>query len=285
MASLKFFCSDQCRLITTAFVLTFLLFRFYRIYKLQAGPEETLNITSTTTFPNDVFFFNLAAYYRLLIRIQAKVDAAAISRKTVTGTISWYPSQIYYYARIVSDSKIKNVCELGYGAGNSALLYLTINSNVTLYSFDLFPEPNDRALVPETTPRQGWYQKVTLNHIHSSKDFSRRFYQIVGNSNTTIPKFAHEHPYLKCDLISIDGSHRSPQVYFDIVHFKELATSDSRVILDDVNEKPVRKDMDRAIAEGLLKRHECLIPEQRHDENFKVFEFAEKLFCVACYRL
>ncbi len=273
------------RLIIIVSIMMLVLFGLYREYLLRVGKEKPSDTTSVSTYPHDMFFSNLAAYYRLLLRIQAKVDTAAISRDVVTGTIAWYPCQIYYYARVVSSSRIKNVCELGYGAGHSALLYLTMNSKITLHSFDLFPEPSETVLIPNTTPRQGWYQNVTLNYIRSIKDLSVRFNQIVGNSHVTVPKFAHEHPDLKCDLISIDGSHESPQVYFDILHFKKLATNETYVMLDDVDDTRVRKDIDRAIAENLLSEYECLVPEQRHDENFRVYKILKKVFCTAHYLL
>ncbi|CAF3669112.1 unnamed protein product [Rotaria socialis] len=254
-----------------------------RTYVIGNGRHKALNKTVTFTYPHDGFFLNLREYYRLLIHVQKRVDSVVTSRNSITGTIAWYPSQVYYYARIVSSSKIKNVCELGYGAGLSALLYLTMNPEVTLYSFDLFPVPSEQPLVSETLPRQGFYQNITLDYIKESDGLSHRFHQIAGNSNLSIPKFSNDNPNFKCDLISIDGSHQSPQVYFDILHFRKLAKSEISVLLDDVNDASVRKDMDRAIAEGLLKEQECLIPEQIHDENFKLFDFLKKVFCAARY--
>ena len=256
-------------------------------YKSQLGYGQAIyaNRVLRAAYPNKSFFSNLGAYYCLLLDIQTKVDLAAISRKIVAGTIIWYPSQIYYYARLVSRVEIRTVCELGYGAGNSALLYLMMNPDITLYSFDFFLKPGEIAPNTETTPRQGLYQKVTLDYIQSSKDFARRFKRVSGHSNVTIPRFAKEHSNVKCDLISIDGSHLSPQVYFDILHFRTLATQLTYILLDDVNDKPVRQDIDSAIAQGILKEYECLVPEQRHDENFRVLEFARKVFCAAHYKV
>jgi hypothetical protein len=239
-----------------------------------------------TSFPSTAFFHNLAKYYRWMENLQAYLDTAARTRQGVIGNIGWHPSQLYYYARSASFDWISNICEIGYGAGHSTLLYLLINPEAHIYSFDLFPDnKDDQVHTPgETLLFQQAFQAVTLKAIDNDIKLASRFHKIIGNSNSTIPKFIRENAYFKCDFLSIDGSHNPPQPFFDVLNSQRLAHKQTIVILDDMQTEPMRRELEKAIDLRILYKYECLKPEMRVDLRFSSVETYYKEFCVARYQ-
>ena len=243
------------------------------------------NNDSGIAFPNIFFFNSLAKYYRLMETLQQNLDEAGRTRQGVIGNIAWHPSQLYYYAHAVSFDWVSNICEIGYGAGHSTLLYLVMNPTANIYSFDLFPENLDgKVHTPgETMVFQQAFQSVTLKYIESDLHLASRFKKIIGNSNSTVPKFATENSQFRCDFLSIDGSHNPPQPFFDIMHSKSIAHNETIVILDDMEANHMRAEMNKAIKLGLVREHECLKPEMRVDQRFASVQAAYKEFCAIRY--
>ena len=246
---------------------------------------EKGNDAKGPAFPSAVFFNNLAKYYRSMEELQRNLDKAARSRQGVIGNIAWHPSQLYYYANAVSYAWIANICEIGYGAGHSTILYLLMNPKANVYSFDLFPDNLDEKLhTPgETMVYQQAFQSVTLKWIQSDVRLASRFKKIIGNSNSTVPKFAKENSDFKCDFLSIDGSHNPPQPFFDILHSKLIAHKETIVILDDMEANHMRAEMSRAIKLGLVREYECLKPEMHVHNLFSSLDSSYKEFCAIRY--
>ncbi len=238
-----------------------------------------------TSFPSTDFFHNLAKYYRWMENLQAQLDSAARTRQGVIGNIAWHPSQLYYYARSASLDWISNICEIGYGAGHSTLLYLLLNPKAHIYSFDLFPDnKDDQVHTPgETLVFQQAFQAVTLRAIKNNVELASRFHKIIGNSNSSIPKFIKDNSGFKCDFLSIDGSHSPPQPFFDVLNSQSLAHKQTIVILDDMHTVPLRRELKKAVDLGILHEYECLTPEMRVDLHFSSVEISHKEFCVARY--
>ena len=237
-------------------------------------------------YPSTSFFLNIGKYYQWMQQLQVSLDQAAKSRQGVIGNIAWHPTQLYYYARSASYRWVSNICEIGYGAGHSTLLYLSMNPKAHVYSFDLFPNnTDDKIHTPgETLAYQQAFQQVTLNSIINDKELNSRFHKIVGNSNTAVPKFIEENPEIKCDVISIDGSHHPPQPYFDMLHSQKFAHKQSIVLLDDMHDGGLKGDFKKAIQEGILSQYECLIAESRVDTLFSSTGQYHKEFCAARYQ-
>lgn len=244
------------------------------------------NITHEISFPNPIFFHNLAKYYDWMDKIQTHLDDAAKTREGVIGNIAWFPSQVYYYARSASLDWISNICEIGYGAGHSTILYLSINPRAHIYSFDLFPDNEDNQIhTPgETLVFQQAFQAVTLKAIDDNRELASRFHKIIGNSNSSIPKFIKKNSHFKCDLLSIDGSHNPPQPFFDMFHSQPLAHQHTIVLLDDMQSRPVKAELEKAIQLGFLEHYECLKPEVHVDLHFSSAKIYDKEFCAVRYR-
>ncbi|KXS19250.1 hypothetical protein M427DRAFT_472560 [Gonapodya prolifera JEL478] len=231
------------------------------------------------------FFQNLGRYYETLRKLQKGLDKAAGGRQGVIGNIAWLPSQVYYYARAAAASHVKTICEVGYGAGHSSVLYLTMNPKAHLYSFDIFPVTSGSQ--SEVLENQNLFQSVSLKYIREYH--GSRFTAVSGDSNTSIPEFARKHPHTKCDLISIDGAHIPPQPFFDILHFRALARPESIMVLDDM--EFLHPELQRAVKEGFAKERECLRGEAFTDREFANVEYytsyvkagEQKMFCSAQY--
>jgi predicted O-methyltransferase YrrM len=127
------------------------------------------------------------------------------------------PKQTETLKELASNPSIKNVLEIGFNSGHSADTFLSSNPNIKLVSFDIGTERN-----------------VILGKTYVDRKHSFRHCLIIGDSTITVPEFIKEHPDLKFDLIFIDGGHLYDIATKDIMNCKELAHSDTVVIMDDV---------------------------------------------------
>jgi predicted O-methyltransferase YrrM len=118
---------------------------------------------------------------------------------------------------LASNLSIKNVLEIGFNSGHSADTFLSSNPNIKLVSFDI-----------------GMGKNVILGKSYVDRKYPFRHCLIIGDSTKTIPEFLKNNPDYKFDLIFIDGGHTYDIATKDIMNCKELAHSDTVVIMDDV---------------------------------------------------
>lgn len=114
-------------------------------------------------------------------------------------------------SNLVLNKNIKNVMEIGFNSGFSALLMLLTNPNMHITCFDL----GEHAY---TLP---CYQKL-------KETFGRRISIIIGDSTQTLQ--THHDIF---DLIHIDGGHTTQVAYSDIVNSHRLSTKGTILIMDD----------------------------------------------------
>jgi predicted O-methyltransferase YrrM len=112
-----------------------------------------------------------------------------------------------------SDKNIKNIFEIGFNAGHSADLFLGINSECNMVSFDIGEHS---------------YVKVAKEFIDTF--YPNRHTLILGDSTKTIPKYESN---IKFDLIFIDGGHSYDVARADLLNCKRFAHKDTIVIMDD----------------------------------------------------
>jgi len=130
-------------------------------------------------------------------KIWSELDALTLKypESKLSGGIFLYKSQAVQLAstlrRIVEARKgrVVTVCETGFAAGHSAALFLSVDDNVRVVSFDRFE-------------RQ--YQNEAITHL--TKSFgSDRFMAIKGDSCKSVPKFFSSPNHLQhmpvCDLL------------------------------------------------------------------------------------
>ena len=128
------------------------------------------------------------------------------------------------------------MCETGFNAGHSTLIWLLANPSVKVYSFDLNRHP--------CTEPMAEYLK---------KRFPRRFTITYGNSTETLPLFRRRNPDVKCDLSIADGGHTVPVASSDLENFYRMSTKLNIVFYDN---HPDRYDI--GTSWELLKRRGVL---------------------------
>ncbi|KAK2150229.1 hypothetical protein LSH36_417g04010 [Paralvinella palmiformis] len=124
------------------------------------------------------------------------------------------------YLELASHSSVKTICETGFNAGHSTFGWLTINPNAHVYTFDIGVHR---------------YAKPMAKYIRSLHP--ERFTITWGDSRKTLPAFHRQHPEVSCDLIVIDGGHTTDICKADFFNFKQMASADSVVILDNYPQK------------------------------------------------
>lgn len=123
-------------------------------------------------------------------------------------------SKVKNISNIVSNTNIKNVMEIGFNSGFSALLMLLSNSTIKLTCFDL-----------------GEHLYTMPCFIKLKETFGERINIIIGDSTKTLPIHIDE----KYDLIHIDGGHSIDVAESDIVNSYRLSKDKTILIMDDYN--------------------------------------------------
>jgi predicted O-methyltransferase YrrM len=128
-----------------------------------------------------------------------------------------YKDQTKALINLVNLPHIKNVFEIGFNAGHSADIFLKSNQNITLTSCDINQRPCTL------------YGKQFID-----KTYPNRHTLIIGDSTVVLPDYIPT-VTTKYDLIFIDGGHSYDVAKADILNCKELAHSDTIVVVDDVS--------------------------------------------------
>merc|ERR1719491_259370 len=117
---------------------------------------------------------------------------------------------------VVRQPWVKTVCETGFNAGHSAMLWLNSNPDVRLFSFDL-------GSYPYSLPAAGFMQK----------EFPERFTFVQGDSSLTLPAFRIANPHVTCDVSVVDGGHTQPYVSYDILNFWHMTPGPQNIVIMD----------------------------------------------------
>ena len=110
----------------------------------------------------------------------------------------------------------RSVCELGFNAGHSALLFLETLPQARVYSFDLCDGP--------------W---TLRNADHVASMYPGRFELIIGDSAETAPAFGTRG--IECDVVFVDGSKDAQHRRVDMALFRKFAHDKTVVFLDEVS--------------------------------------------------
>ena len=117
---------------------------------------------------------------------------------------------------VCSLSFIKTVCETGFNAGHSTLIWLLANPNAKVYSFDLGGHTCTRPMAEYLENR-----------------FPGRFTITYGSSTETLPVFRRENPDVNCDMMIVDGGHTVEIASSDFENFYEMANKLNIVFYDN----------------------------------------------------
>lgn len=108
----------------------------------------------------------------------------------------------------------RTYCEVGFGAGHSALLALTTAPGSRVFSFD-------HGLARHTVPA----------HDFLDARFPDRLFLFLGDSAVTVPTLPAYYPGTTCDVVYLDGSYTYNATRTDLANLRALASPDHVVAL------------------------------------------------------
>ena len=136
------------------------------------------------------------------------------------GHAGLFPGQTALYVFISHQPWVKQVCEIGFNAGHSALFWLIGSEKTKLVSFDI-------ASWGYTRPMGEYLQSI----------FPGRLETVWGDSRTAVPTFfqqkSSKNEIFSCDIIVIDGSHNHDFVLADLHNMRAGANSTRHLIIMD----------------------------------------------------
>ena len=157
------------------------------------------------------------------VRLAENVDNLEQHFKTVFGSppdghAGLFPGQKALYVFLSHQPWVRQVCEIGFNAGHSALFWLIGSEKTKLVSFDI-------ASWGYTKPMGEYLQSV----------FPGRLETVWGDSRTTVPSFWQQKAgqIFACDIVVIDGSHNHDYVLADLRNMRVGANTRRHLIIMD----------------------------------------------------
>ena len=130
-------------------------------------------------------------------------------------------------ARHAAGHRHTHVCETGFNAGHSALLYLLSHPTVRYFGFEA-------EAAPTNFKRKRWASRAALGILAAR--FPARINVTFGNSHETIVPFFGAKPGLRCDVLSIDGDHTYAGVLADLSQLEPHLRDGGVILADDCEE-------------------------------------------------
>jgi len=164
-------------------------------------------------------------------------------------TFDLYPELRSKQANLYATAKIlkphAKLCEIGFNAGHSALLFLLSSAHIPLH-FTIF----DLGCHPYTRP--------CLNYL-ASKFPNTVFEYIEGNSIQSFPEWVKiTGPKADYDLIHVDGGHTPDCIKNDIKNGDSILKPKGLLIIDDTNIDYINAEVDLYIEQNNYKELDIL---------------------------
>jgi predicted O-methyltransferase YrrM len=147
-------------------------------------------------------------------------------------------------SNLVLNKNIKNVMEIGFNSGFSALLMLISNPNMRISCFDL---GEHRYTIP-------CYEKI-------KETFGDRINITIGDSTKTLQTVND-----KYDLIHIDGGHSTEVADSDIINSYRLSVPRTILIMDDYDFPHLHNIWDNYIVKYNLKKLNIKVYDSPHHD-------------------
>jgi hypothetical protein len=145
---------------------------------------------------------------------------SGVSNGFVDGHAGLFPGQQALYVLLSHQPWVRQVCEIGFNAGHSALFWLVGSNTTKLLTFDI-------AILSYTRP-MGEYMV---------KSFPGRVETVWGDSLQVVTPFLANkmaaEPDFSCDVIVIDGNHNHDFVLRDLRNMRPAANKRRHLIITD----------------------------------------------------
>ena len=159
----------------------------------------------------------LSEHYLLASRNHsAEVHKLIKDRKPLEGFSAQIQEEIIVYWKFASLNFVKTICETGFNAGHSTLVWLTAQPDTKVYSFDLGAH---------------YYARPMAQYLQQL--FPGRLTVTWGDSRKTLPVFSQMFPNVECDLVVIDGGHTTDIATADFDNFRQMVKRDNIIMFDD----------------------------------------------------
>ena len=190
------------------------------------------------------FFAKATTIEKHLLELQSIIEDSGeelegncfYEHKSLTFRPELLPKQcnLFWAAQQVKNNRI---CEIGFNAGHSMMLFLIGNNQINDVSvFDLASHK---------------YTMRCAEYMYSKFPYCKiNFY--CGDSKTTLPNFIQEFPHNKeqFDLVHIDGGHTEDCVESDILYGEMLVSVNGLLIIDDTNVSYINSKVNDLISTG-----------------------------------
>jgi len=235
--------------ITASDVVTNILSSLDDAKKAQLDVVATKNAYTTMVQEAQVLQYKLA-----LQELTYHLKRSGINTVAIEGSTSAFLEKVRLMQSIAhrtwatkhssqrSSSSRKTVCEVGFNAGHSALLWLLGGADRVI-SFEL---------------GQYNYSHVAAEWLLAR--FPGKLHLVMGDSVHSVPTFHAMFPNEKCDIVLVDGGHYFEPAWKDLLHFKDLVdigpggaidNSGHVLLVDDTEMSEVGAAWAQAQAQGL----------------------------------
>jgi hypothetical protein len=187
--------------------------------------------------------------------VKLETHLKSIYSRSPDGHAGLFPAQMALYVLISHQPWARQVCEIGFNAGHSALFWLVGGDKTKLVSFDLGGNSYAK-------PMGEYMQKTYVDRIKTvwgdSATTVPEFWQSVktqsSTSNTNLANINDE--LFNCDVIVIDGCHQTECVIRDVRNMLAGANRQRHLVIFDDAPCPTCTNVGNAIytlrSEGVL---------------------------------
>lgn len=179
----------------------------------------------------------LSLYFYLTLALERHLVARGDDVSKIEGNCKDFLVKIRLMRQFALQLGKETVCEVGFNAGHSALLWLTAGARRVI-SFDIGSHAYSSHAISWLTARFPGRLQVTL-----------------GDSRDSVPTFSALWPDFRCNIVYIDGGHSEDAAAADIRNFHKLHNSSNHVLLmDDIDGAEVARAWAAAIDSGLARQ-------------------------------
>ena len=172
---------------------------------------------SSLLIPEAQVLLNSPYFKERSAEMQKRLATAGHVNEGFSGQVD---GQVVFYVLLARQPWVRQVCEIGFNAGHSALYWLASSNTTNLLSFDLGAHD---------------YAKVMAEYMTSA--YPGRYQIVWGDSTQTVPEFVKQMhisgKMLLCDVIVVDGGHSYEVAIADLRNMRPFAGSQRHLLLFD----------------------------------------------------